>query len=388
MIVIAVIIILIALSLAEVFVYRKKGFDKIEYKLSLSSEEVNEGDEIEIIEEISNSKLLPVPWLKTEIVTSRWLDFAGANARITNDSRYVPSFFVLGGYEKIIRRWHVKCTRRGVYRLDKINLITSDLFGIVTQSKLAAVNEEVIVLPTPIRLDDYIISPKMLGGEMVVRRHIIEDVFEPIGIREYVNGDAMGKIHWKATASHGELMTIRNEYNVENSITIMLNTQAGEFGITSAQGIESLELGIKCAVSILEKAEEIAMPFSLLANTNIDGESDEIALPLSTGKEHYNNIMRTLAMIEPYSTNRFSTFLKGKYHSINTSEIAIITAYVDEDIIDFVRFKGRSGIKVTIFLTAITSDEFPPDVPIVNVTGRMATSIDESNFNERGDDVG
>lgn len=384
MIVIAVVIILIALALAEVFLYRKRGFKRIEYKLSLSSDEVNEGDEIEIIEEISNGKLLPIPWFKTEIVTSRWLNFAGANARITNDSRYVPSFFVLGGYEKIIRRWHVKCTRRGVYRLDKINLIMSDLFGIVTQSKLAPVNEEVIVLPTPIRLDDYAISPQMLGGEMVIRRHIIEDVFEPIGIREYVDGDAMGKIHWKATASHGELMTITNEYNVENSITTMLNMQSGEYGITSAQGIKSLELGIKCAVAIFQKAEEIAMPFSLLANTNIDEESDEISSPLSTGKEHYFNIMRTLATIEPHSTMRFSTFLKGKYHSINTSEIAIITAYVDEDIINFVRYKSRSGIKVTVFLTAVITDEIPPDVPTVNITDR----IDENSSNERGDDIG
>lgn len=379
MIVIAVVIILIMISLAEVFLYRKKGFDRIEYKLSLSSDEVNEGDEIEIIEEISNGKFLPIPWLKTEIVTSRWLDFAGANAQITNDSRYVPSFFALSGYEKIIRRWHVKCIRRGVYRLDKINLITSDLFGIVIQSKLAPANEEVIVLPTPIRLDDYIMSPQMLGGEMVVRRHIIEDVFEPIGIREYVDGDSMGKIHWKATASHGELMTIRNEYNVENSITIIINMEMGEYSISSARGIKLLELSIKCSAALFQKAHRMVIPFCLIANTNIDGEDGGISSPLSTGREHYNNLMRTLAKIEPNSTGRFGTFLKRESRSINTSEIAIITAYVDDDIIDFVRLKNRSGIRVTIFLTALIDGDIAHDIPIINIADRI---------DERGDEIG
>lgn len=383
MIVIAVIIILIAIALAEVFLYRKKGFDRIEYRLSLSSNEVSEGDEVEIIEEISNSKLLPIPWFKSEIVTSRWLDFAGTNARITNDSRYVPSFFALGGYEKITRRWQVKCVRRGVYRLDKINLVMSDLFGIVTQSRLAPVNEEIIVLPTPIKLENYMISPQMLGGEMVVRRHIIEDVFEPIGIREYADGDSMGNIHWKATASHGQLMTITNEYNTDNSVTVILNVDTSEFSATSPQGIKSLELGIKCAAAIFERAEQMTMPFSLLANTNINEGSNDIALPHSTGKEHYINSMRTLAMIEPRSSMRISTFLKEKYNFINTSEIAIISSYIDEEIINFARLKNRGGIKVTVFITAVTNGEIPHDITVVNITNQTNGSNEE-----RGDDIG
>lgn len=89
------------------WIYKKYAFANITYSCVLSKTEVFEGEEIELVETIVNGKLLPVPWLKAEITASRWLEFADPQSIITDTSRFVPSFFMLKGYQKITRKWHV-----------------------------------------------------------------------------------------------------------------------------------------------------------------------------------------------------------------------------------------------------------------------------------------
>lgn len=61
-------------------VYASTGMKKLEYECRLSTAEANQGDEVELVESLSNKKWLPLPWLKTEITTSKWLDFAGSQS--------------------------------------------------------------------------------------------------------------------------------------------------------------------------------------------------------------------------------------------------------------------------------------------------------------------
>ena len=53
------------------------AFKKLEYRCEFSVPEAHEGDTITLVETVYNGKLLPVPWLRVDIHTSRWLEFAG-----------------------------------------------------------------------------------------------------------------------------------------------------------------------------------------------------------------------------------------------------------------------------------------------------------------------
>ena len=85
--------ILLAILWLQNWIYRKYALQDVHYRCYLSRDQVYEGDEIELIEELENRKWLPLPWFKTEITASRWLDFAGAQSQLTDKSRFVPSFF-------------------------------------------------------------------------------------------------------------------------------------------------------------------------------------------------------------------------------------------------------------------------------------------------------
>ena len=83
------------MALLQNWVYRRQAFTGLSYTCRFSQTEATEGDEIQLIEEISNNKFLPLPWFKAEITTSRFLEFAGSQSLVTEDTRFVPSFFIL-----------------------------------------------------------------------------------------------------------------------------------------------------------------------------------------------------------------------------------------------------------------------------------------------------
>ena len=74
--------------------YKKMAFRDLEYECRLSKTEVFEGEELELIEVVTNNKWLPLPWLKAEISTSKHLEIAEKTATINETIRTVSSFFV------------------------------------------------------------------------------------------------------------------------------------------------------------------------------------------------------------------------------------------------------------------------------------------------------
>ena len=100
----ALLLIIALVVTAQGQIYKHFSMRHLDYSCRLSADEVYEGDEIELIETLSNKKWLPIPWLKVEITTSRWLDFAGSQSIVTSETRYVPSFILMKSYHMVTRR--------------------------------------------------------------------------------------------------------------------------------------------------------------------------------------------------------------------------------------------------------------------------------------------
>ena len=201
-------VIVLVFFVAERRIYVSMWNRGLTYECHFSTEEAFEGDEIELIETVTNNKWLPIPWAKTEISTSRWLEYAGSQSTVTDQTRFVPSFFVLKSHHRVVRRWRVKCLRRGVFGVGKIIVVATDLFGRETLSMPVPVHAEVTVLPKPLETEAAALTPSGLCGETVVRRRLIADPFYVSGVREYTPFDSANRIHWPATARAGRIMKI------------------------------------------------------------------------------------------------------------------------------------------------------------------------------------
>ena len=92
---VAILFMVIVLLVSQLILFAKNSFRHFQYTCFFTKDEVMEGDEVGLVEIVSNRKWLPLPWLKSELSTSRWLEYAGSQSEVVGDRRYVPSFFTL-----------------------------------------------------------------------------------------------------------------------------------------------------------------------------------------------------------------------------------------------------------------------------------------------------
>lgn len=131
----------------------------------LSATEVFVGEDVYLFEEISNAKRLPLPYLKVEDDLPDGLAFVlydlaeKTGRRTTRQVQHLQSLFTLPGGSEISRRWRVRCLTRGIYRLDSLLLLSSDVLGLATISRRVDATAEgsepatLVVLPSAIDLN-------------------------------------------------------------------------------------------------------------------------------------------------------------------------------------------------------------------------------------------
>lgn len=201
--------------------YHGRMFRHLSYRCYFSTDEAYEGDEIELVEELENRKLLPVPWLRSDFTTSKFLDFAGTRSVVTDKDRYVVSFFMLKSYHKVTRRWKVRCRRRGVFSIEKVSLVATDPLGNNVFSQNVAIGASLTVLPSPTLFEDTDRHVRHLTGDVTVRRHLVSDPFTIAGTREYAESDPLKLVDWLATARVGKLMVRECAYTTSPSLAVV-----------------------------------------------------------------------------------------------------------------------------------------------------------------------
>ena len=206
-------------------VYEKMGHKNLKVTVSFAQKGITEGETGEIIEVIENRKKLPLTMLKVKFQTSKDLEFAGENGSTTTDQYYRNDIFQIGGGEKITRKLTFCGKKRGYYHIKNIDLVVSDLF--LTNEIIKSITTECYLYVYPkifesMELQD---SLQKLNGEIIVKRHMVEDPFEYRGIREYQPYDDIRSVNWKATARTGSLKVNQQNYTAMQTIRIFLNLE-------------------------------------------------------------------------------------------------------------------------------------------------------------------
>lgn len=193
--------------------------------VSFGQTAINEGESGEILEVVENRKRLPLNMLKVKFQTSKFLEFADDKGSKTTDQYYRNDIFQIGGGEKITRRLSFVGTRRGYYHIKSIDMVGSDLFLTTEMIKSQKTTRYLYVYPRLFDSQEFRMSLQKLNGEILVKRHLLEDPFEYRGIREYQPFDDIRSVNWKATARTGELKVNQKSHTAMQTIRIFLNIE-------------------------------------------------------------------------------------------------------------------------------------------------------------------
>lgn len=213
------------LFIAQRRLYEKLWQKHLGISLSFGTNHIFEGEQGELREIIENRKRLPLSMLKVKFKTDRHLIFGNEKGSRTTDQYYRNDVFRISGGERVTRTLRFTGGKRGYYTIDEISLVASDLFFLGQMVADQPVRAELYVYPKPYDSRRLRQSFVQLNGEMLTKRHLLEDPFEYRGIREYQPYDDMRSINWKATAKTGDLKVNQRNYTSLKSVRIFFNIQ-------------------------------------------------------------------------------------------------------------------------------------------------------------------
>ena len=373
---------------------RKNKFDMVTYSVSLSCDELFEGEYFYLIQTLTNVGEVPIPMLKSEVLLPEGLQFVLPNQSslysAKDDCRQsVQSVFTLPAGSAVTRRWRIIANKRGVYRTEDISLLAvgNDLFGSSAFSVKMMPEEgkgaQVVVLPTARECIEDIALNAAYAGVRAAPRGVIPDPMSVCGVRAYHPDDPMNRIDWKQTARMGHLMVREQEYQIRDSFNLLLNMQSllieKNFPEISAPSYIEDAIGI-CA-SLLDSAIANDSPIFMVANAPPKGEGDCLIAGDAVGSRlfcsdeyrRHDEVMLAYRMLA-FLPMEISLPIEKVMDDIVTrpalyargGHLVMVTAYLDERMLQFHRIMQERGYKVIFFVLSTGQHpmELPPDLDV------------------------
>lgn len=282
-----------AFYFAQGWIYSRFWDKGLSARLAFLRESAVQGEECQLLQQVENRKALPLPMLKVKFQLSRKLKFGDEGDSAVTDQYYRNDILSLGPNQRVTRKITFRCSARGYYRINGMDLVAADLLMTREMMKEAEGESTLYVYPRPAQGVELMAAVQKLNGEILAKRHILEDPFEYRGIREYAPFDEMKTINWKATARMDSLMVNMKGYTSLRAVRIFLNLD--DNGIWQHE--ELLEVCIRVAVRFVSELLEQGMRVSLYCNGRdcLTGEA-MVMLP-GAGAGHMESINRTFARL-------------------------------------------------------------------------------------------
>ena len=155
-------------------------------------------------------------------ITKLWLEVAN-ETKIPNatGSRIVTILRSRQKRSYTARTW---LTSRGGFSLGPTTITSGDPFGIFRVSKQFHATSNLVVFPMLFQVRDFLSPPGLLPGGKAIRRKSIDITPHASGVREYVPGDPMKRIHWPTTIRRDQLMVKEFEQDPQAEVWFFLDT--------------------------------------------------------------------------------------------------------------------------------------------------------------------
>ncbi len=226
------------------------------------------GDEVEVELAVENRQLLPLPWLEISDEFPEALPLIDVRGRASYHAERVTVTSALGlwAYQRVRRRFHVRCLARGAFRFGPMLLRMSDPFGMLTREERQAQAAVLLVYPLVAPLERLGLPPDAPFGERKSPRRLLEDPLRIAGVRPYLYGDEPRRIHWKATARAGALQSKIYEPATQHSLAVFLDVRTYQRALFGYDPVLT-ELAITAAASVANWALEQGYAVGVYANS-------------------------------------------------------------------------------------------------------------------------
>lgn len=334
-----IIVVLLLVIFLQGMIYSKYGLRGLSYHRQFRQGSVFAGETIEMVDEIANKKLLPMPWLRLEVKMSPHLIKEGTN--VEKEETFHRTLFSLRPYQKITRKHRLVGSKRGYYPLQTVAVTTGDAigFGEVFDSFEAATS--VTVFPALVPLEEIPLPSHSWLGDITVKRWIIEDPFLQAGVREYQQGDSLKSINWHATARTQQLQVNKKDYTADHHLLIYVNFDTNEDIRLPVEYPEAIEKALAYAASLAQYtlANGIATGFGCNGyfvepfTNSIDRIKPSVRVEASSSGQQWDYLLDAIAKLKIDRSRNFRAFLQEDVEAgLTKHDILIFTVQVTEKV--------------------------------------------------------
>ncbi len=303
----------------------------LSYRRVFGSTRLFYGEQTDFLTEITNAKPLPLAWLRTEDECPAALEIGPiaplasarpARARVVN-------LLSLRWYERVTRRYQVRGVRRGAWTFGPTLVASGDMFGFAVRQETLSATDLLIVYPKLVPLPALGLPAAHPFGDFATRRRLVEDPLRVNGARDYVPGDSLRHVHWKATARRQALQTKTFDPSAARPVAIFLNVSTFDRH-WEAPDTELQEFAFSAAASVARWAWDNHLPTGLYANTVMQPGATAVRLKPSLHPDQLLKILDALARTISFARDPLVDLIARTTPRLPMgSTIVVVTAALD-----------------------------------------------------------
>lgn len=287
------------------------------------------------------------------ILPKLWVQVADGSTLPNHRAGYVAS---MGGRKRAMWKARTVCRRRGRFRLGPVVATSGDPFGLFRKRRSLMGARDILVLPHVLPIASFALFTGGLPGRGRSSRRALQTTTNATTIREYTQGDALSRIHWRSSAHYNQLMV--KEFDLDPAVDAWLFLDLHD-EVQEGEGEHSTE---EYGVTIAATIAVYLLRQDLSVGMIINGEEREV-LSLDRGDRQIERVLETLAVVTagPGPDLKEALALDALHFGRNTVAI-IITPSNSRDWHDGVQHLQRRGVQVAVIgLNATSFAQTPPD---------------------------
>ncbi len=250
--------------------------------------------------------------------------------------------------------YELRPPRRGVFAIGPLHVLVRDAFGLARSETAVGEAETLVVTPEVMPLGDTGLSVPAGDGESRLLHSRASGDDDDAMTREYRAGDAMRRVHWRASARHGDLMVRQEEQRSFPEARLIVETTRAAYRDASTDEADDVEsAAFEWTVRMLASVSLHLRRAGFLVTIDETGTAQLEALAhgrrRTWGDEEFLGRLATLSL-----TDRADARHPGRPAGSNGPLVALL-GHPDADTVEWLLAQRRPGELAVAFLVRTTT---------------------------------
>ena len=293
-------------------------------------------------------------------------------ARIIKGSNY--TLLYMKPWQEVSFEYSLRLPLRGHYHLGPVKMRVKDAFDLFYSERIEESIHSFSVFPQIEVLEQQVITsraPKLLSGAMPL--NVIGTGTEFYSLREFVPGDSLRSVNWKALAKKGKMMV--NETVREDVMDVILLVDAREVSAVGGGRDTPLEMSCRAAATyakqLLDERNNVAL---MVYGDTID------RIDLDRGEHHLFKILTGLSSAKPQGNLKLEIVMKDLLPHLPSGSPIILFSSLDDDHTIAEAFTSTISRGFTITTISPSSLDFEERMKRIPMEPLLIAKIERDNM--------